>query len=106
MSMASAASNRMGSEASAKKKKSNFASNLKTDMQFVRDESKKSQAYMQTLEKDNFQVSSLAQHQDFLANIKMAQTKAENCIEIFTENFTKHYFADDPDSTDPPKHNS
>ncbi len=34
------------SMASSKKKSSNFAANLKKDMQFVRDEGKKSQKYL------------------------------------------------------------
>ena len=43
----SMASQQKGGDA---KKKNNFASSLKTEMQFVRDESKKSQKYLQLLE--------------------------------------------------------
>ena len=43
-------SNQSAAASGQKKKSSNFAASLKVDMQFVRDESKKSQKYLQLLE--------------------------------------------------------
>lgn len=52
-------SNQSAAAASGQKKKSsNFAASLKVEMQFVRDESKKSQKYLQLLEQQAFVVES------------------------------------------------
>ena len=50
-------------------------------MQFVRDESKKSQKYLQLLEQQGFVVDNMVKHREIVSNIKIAQDKAERCIE-------------------------
>lgn len=50
-------------------------------MQFVRDESKKSEKYLQMLEQKGFVVESMEQHTLVISTIQDAQQKAERCIE-------------------------
>ena len=72
----------VASAAQPKPKKSNtFALNLKKEMQFVRDESKKSQKYLQILEQQGFVVDNMVKHVEIVSSIKEAQNKAERCIE-------------------------
>ena len=55
-----------------KKGKSNFASSLKSEMQFVRDESKKGDKYLQLLEQQGFVVDSMEKHVEIISTIKLA----------------------------------
>jgi len=50
-------------------------------MQFVRDESKKSQKYLQMLEQQGFVVESQEKHREVVDSIREAQKKAEKCID-------------------------
>ena len=69
------------SQAAAKKKTSTFATTLKSEMQFVRDESKKTTKYLQLLEQQGFVVQSIAKHNEIVATVREAQQKAERCVE-------------------------
>ena len=62
------------------KGQSHFAGGLKKEMQFVRDESKKSKTYLELLEQQNFVVNNISQHEEIIANITLAKSKAEQCI--------------------------
>ena len=78
---AAAAASQQQPAGSGQKKSSGFAQNLKKEMQFVRDESKKSQKYLQLLEQQGFVVDSMEQHTIVVSTIQQAQQKAEQCIE-------------------------
>ena len=68
-------------QAAQAKRSSGFAVNLKKEMQFVRDESKKGQKYLQLLEQQGFVVESMEKHAIVVSTIQEAQQKAERCIE-------------------------
>jgi hypothetical protein len=58
-------------------KKGDFATELKKDMQKVRDVSKKSEKYAAALERDNFTVQNIEEHKEFQKKLVDTLTLAE-----------------------------
>ena len=71
----------MNTSMSQSQKKGDFATELKKDMQKVRDVAKKSEKYAVTLEKDNFTVQNLDEHKEFQKKLDDTLKLAESCIE-------------------------
>ena len=71
----------MNTSMSQSQKKGDFASELKKDMQKVRDVAKKSEKYAATLERDNFTVQNLDEHKVFQKKLEDTLKLAESCIE-------------------------